>query len=123
MPSKRVLIVEDENIVAADIRARLDQLGYDVVGHVTTGRDSVLKAKELNPDIILMDIKLKGNMDGVSAAALINETCSIPIIYMTAFADETTISRAKITGPFGYILKPFNECHLFISQSQLFCEN
>ncbi|KKL80445.1 hypothetical protein LCGC14_2004690 [marine sediment metagenome] len=112
MLKTRVLIVEDENIVAADIRDRLEHLGYDVVAHVTTGEGAVEKAGELHPDLVLMDIKLKGDMDGVEAAALISQERSIPVVYMTAYADETTLNRAKITDPFGYILKPFDEREL-----------
>ena len=113
MSKTRILIVEDENIVAADIRDRLEHLGYDVVAHVTTGEGAVEKAGELHPDLVLMDIKLKGDMDGVEAAALISQERSIPVVYMTAYADETTLNRAKITGPFGYILKPFDERELY----------
>ena len=112
MSSKRILVVEDESIVAADIQERLDNLGYKVVGHATTGSGAVELAQQLEADIVLMDIMLKGNMDGVEAAGLINEAGTVPVVYMTAYADEKTLSRAKITGPYGYIIKPFNESEL-----------
>ncbi len=112
MSNKRILVVEDESIVAADIHDRLVKLGYLVVGHATTGPDAVVLARTVDPDIVLMDIRLKGNMDGVEAAGLINESGIVPVVYMTAYADEDTLARAKTTGPYGYIIKPFNEREL-----------
>ncbi len=112
MLSKRILVVEDESIVAEDLQDRLDSLGYAVVGHATTGAGAVELARKVEPDIVLMDIRLKGKMDGVEAAGLINEESTVPVVYMTAYADENTLARAKMTGPYGYIIKPFNEREL-----------
>ncbi len=112
MSNKRILVVEDESIVAADVQERLAILGYKVVGHAATGPDAVELARTVEPDIVLMDIMLRGDMDGVEAAGLINESGAVPVVYMTAYADEDTLARAKITGPYGYILKPFNEREL-----------
>ena len=107
-----ILIVEDESIVALDLQNRLQRLGYLAPAFVATGPDAIAKTVELQPDLILMDIKLRGEMDGIEAARQIREQFDIPVIYLTAFADETTLQRAKITGPFGYLLKPFEEREL-----------
>jgi PAS domain S-box-containing protein len=111
MKNPRILIVEDEGIVVLDIQRRLEDLGYAVIGHVNAGKKAIDKANEERPDLILMDIKLQGEMDGIDAAEKINEL-DIPIVYLTAFADNATLNRAKITEPFGYILKPFEQREL-----------
>lgn len=111
MQVPRILIVEDEGIVVLDIQRRLEDLGYAVVGHVASGPMAIKKAKQLLPDLILMDIKLQGEMDGIEAAHSIQEL-DIPVIYLTAFADNATLERAKISDPFGYILKPFEQREL-----------
>ncbi|MFW5711780.1 MAG: ATP-binding protein, partial [Spirochaetota bacterium] len=113
MASVRILLVEDESIVAMDMERRLTALGYRVVEHVLTGEDAVAKAEEERPDLILMDIHLKGEMDGIEAAERIKNSLGTPIIYITAYSDETTLSRAKVTEPFGYILKPFQEREIY----------
>src|SRR6056297_349995 len=113
MASVRILLVEDESIVAMDMERRLTALGYQVVEHVLTGEDAVAKAEEERPDLILMDIHLKGEMDGIEAAERIKSSLGTPIIYITAYSDETTLSRAKVTEPFGYILKPFQEREIY----------
>ncbi|MCX7021436.1 MAG: PAS domain S-box protein [bacterium] len=105
----KVLVVEDEIIVARDIENRLNNLGYTVVGLASTGKEAVRSALDTIPDLVLMDIMLKGEMDGIQAAERINRELDIPIVYLTAYADETTLERAKITGPFGYIIKPFEQ--------------
>jgi len=107
-----ILVVEDENIVAVDIQDRLVRLGYGISGHVATGEDAVSKAAELMPDLILMDIMLKGEMDGVEAAEQIRKSTDVPVIFLTAYTDSSTLQRAKLTEPFGYILKPFEEREL-----------
>ncbi len=109
MSKVRILIVEDESIVAMDIERRLGSLGYQVVGHVLSGEDAVLRSEEERPDLVLMDIHLKGPMDGIEAAQKIRRLYDIPVIYITAYSDEATLERAKVTEPFGYILKPFQE--------------
>jgi len=112
MKTGRILVVEDERIVANDIRNTLERSGYAVVAMVASGEDAILRARELNPDLILMDITLAGKLDGIQAAQEIQRTQGIPIVFMTAHLDEATLQRAKITGPFGYVLKPFEEREL-----------
>ncbi|WP_424359628.1 response regulator [Methanocella sp. MCL-LM] len=113
--NERILIVEDEAIVLLDIRSRLAGLGYSVVGTASTGEEAIVKANATRPDAILMDIGLKGSIDGISAAEAIRKTQDTPIIYLTANSDITTLQRAKITGPFGYVLKPFDERELRVT--------
>jgi len=103
----RIFVVEDESIVAMDIRKTLQNLGYDVPYVVSTAKAAIQKAKEDKPDLVLMDIVLKGKMDGIKAADQIYTKFNIPVVYLTAYADEKTLKRAKATGPFGYIVKPF----------------
>jgi PAS domain S-box-containing protein len=112
MTSERILIVEDESIVALDIKSRLLGLGYTVLGVASSGEQAVRKAAEASPDLVLMDIKLKGQMDGIETAEQIHACLNVPIIYLTAFADEATLQRAKVTEPYGYMLKPFEEREL-----------
>lgn len=109
MNKVRILVVEDERIVAEDLRFTLVGLGYDVIGIIDTGEKAVEAAAGLSPDIILMDILLAGEMDGITAADRIHCQQDIPVIYVTSYADENLLDRAKLTGPSGYILKPFNE--------------
>jgi len=112
MSIARILVVEDERIVANDIRNTLERSGYDVVAMVASGEDAILRARALDPDLILMDITLAGNIDGIQAAHEIQKSQGIPIVFMTAHLDEATLQRAKTTGPFGYVLKPFEEREL-----------
>ncbi len=112
MKQARILVVEDEFIVAADIQTRLESLGYDVPTTVASGEKAVEKAGTLRPDLVLMDIQLKGFMDGVEAADQIRRRFGIPVIYLTANADHPTVQRAKVTEPFGYVIKPFEEREL-----------
>ena len=109
MAKINVLVVEDESIVSKDIQHSLKKLGYSISGAASTGEKAIELAKSTLPDIILMDIMLKGDMNGIEAADEIRKTCSIPVIFLTAYADESTLSKAKITEPYGYILKPFKE--------------
>lgn len=115
MAATRILIVEDEGIVALDIQQQLIGLGYDVPAMAASGEDAIRKAAETRPDLVLMDIRLKGEMDGIQAAQHIQARSGIPIIYATAHSDEATLQRAKITGPFGYVLKPFETRELHIA--------
>ena len=108
----RVLVVEDELIIAKGIEKRLSVLGYAVVDTVPTGEEAVEKALETLPDLVLMDICLQGEMDGVTAAERIRSEADIPVIYLTAYADSDTLGRAKVTEPFGYIVKPFQDVTL-----------
>jgi two-component system response regulator LytT len=110
-----ILVVEDESIVSKDIQMSLKKLGYNVVGAANTGEKAVDLALELKPNLILMDIMLKGEMTGIDAATVIKETLDIPVIFLTAYADESTLSKAKVTEPYGYIIKPFKEVDIHTS--------
>jgi PAS domain S-box-containing protein len=103
----KILIVEDESIVALNIKNRLEKLGYGVVAAISSGEVAIQTAAETGPDLVLMDIKLKGKVDGIEAATTIRNQFQIPVVYLTAYADDETINRAKIAEPYGYILKPF----------------
>ena len=115
MKKKQILVVEDERIVAADIKMSAQRLGYDVCGIAFSGEEAIKKAEEMNPDLVLMDIVLEGEMDGIEAASSIRTRFDIPIVYLTAYADEKTLERAKITEPFGYIIKPYDDKCLYTS--------
>jgi DNA-binding LytR/AlgR family response regulator len=115
MSKTNVLVVEDESIVAKDIQQSLTKLGYNVIGTASTGEKAILLAEEFIPDIVLMDIMLKGGMNGIDTAAEIKEKLSIPVIFLTAYADEGTLAKAKVTEPYGYIIKPFKEIDLHTS--------
>ncbi|MDR3668674.1 MAG: response regulator [Ignavibacteriaceae bacterium] len=104
-----ILIVEDEKIVAMDIAVSLKSVGYEVLGIVASGKDAIELVNQSPPDLILMDIKIKGSIDGIETAEIIQSQHDIPIVYLTAFADENTLSRARITAPYGYIIKPFDK--------------
>ena len=108
-PVIRILIVEDEVIIGSDLKARLENLGYLVCGQVQTGQAAVDAAAREKPDLVFMDIILKGPMDGIDAADIIRSRFDIPIIFVTAWADEARLARAKMTRPFGYLLKPFQD--------------
>ena len=112
MAKTKIMVVEDENIVAKDIQNRLESLGYRVTSVVATGEKALQEITENVPDLVLMDIMLKGNVDGVQAAERIRERISVPIVYLTAYADQITLDRAKITEPYGYLLKPFEKREL-----------
>ena len=104
---KRILIVEDEAITAMELSDRMRKQGYVVVAVVSTGEEAVEKAIDLEPDVVLMDIKIKGDMNGIEAAQQIHDCCNIPVFYLTAFSDESLLMQAKITEPYGYMIKPF----------------
>lgn len=112
MSKINVLVVEDESIVSKDLQHSLTKLGYNVVGAASNGEKAIELAGLKNPNIILMDIMLKGDMNGIEAAEKIKELYSVPIVFLTAYSDESTLSKAKITEPYGYILKPFKEIDL-----------
>ena len=120
MPIAQIMVVEDERITAKDIESALESAGYGVAGLVFSGEDAVRKAGELRPDLVLMDIKLEGKMDGIEAATQIRERYDIPVIYLTAFSNAGIVQRAKMTEPAGYLLKeqfgfltkPFEESEL-----------
>jgi len=109
MKKKQILIVEDERVVGEDIKMSVERLGYDVCGITFSGEDAVKKAEKLQPDLVLMDIVLENTMNGIEAAKIIRSRLNIPVVYLTAYADNKTIERAKKTEPYGYILKPFED--------------
>ncbi len=115
MNAKGILIVEDESIVALDMRMRLESMGYRVVDVVDTGALALERAVSAKPDLILLDIKLKGPLDGIETARAIREIAPIPVIFVTAFADEKTLQRAKLTSAYGYIIKPYHERELRVA--------
>lgn len=112
MKRLRVLVVEDEVLIGGDIQACLTDMGFDVPVVVATGREAIRQAGELRPDIIIMDIMLKEKMTGIEAAEEIRKLYDIPIVYLTAYSDESIISQAVVTEPFGYLIKPFNDREL-----------
>jgi hypothetical protein len=114
-PPIRVLIVEDERVVARDIKDCLEALGYEVLAMVASGEAAIVKARQLRPDVVLMDIRLEGEMDGTEAGQIIWHELQIPIIYATGYSDQATVDRATETEPFGYILKPIRERDLYIA--------
>lgn len=115
MSKTNILIVEDESIIAKDIQNSIKKLGYAVAGTCSSGEDAVIAAEEKRPDIVLMDIMLKGELGGIAAAEEIRSKFNIPVIYLTAYADDATLSKAKITEPYGYIIKPFKEIDIYTS--------
>ncbi len=115
MAHERILIVEDEEIVSMMISHQLLELGYEPLGPVASGEEAVANIREFCPDVILMDIILKGSIDGVQAATAIQSIYPCPVIYVTAHSDQFTLDRAKLTKPFGYVVKPVSERDLHIA--------
>jgi signal transduction histidine kinase/DNA-binding NarL/FixJ family response regulator len=108
----RILVVEDESIVAFNLQQRLEQMGYDVPAVAVSGPESMEMVSRLMPDLVLMDIHIQGDMDGIEVAARLQETHAIPVIYLTAYSEDSTLERARKTRPYGYLLKPFSEREL-----------
>jgi two-component system, cell cycle sensor histidine kinase and response regulator CckA len=123
MAKASVLVVDDEGIVALDISSRLKVLGYQVCGVAATGEDAISKAAADRPDLVLMDIKLKGPIDGIEAAEYLRARLGVPVIFLTAFADEKTLERAKVAEPYGYIIKPFEERELLTAIEMALCKH
>jgi CheY-like chemotaxis protein len=115
----RILVVEDDRIIARSLVMILERLGCEVAALASTGQAAIREAEETKPDLVLMDIVLDGEMDGIEAARVILSHVSIPIIYLTAFADHATRQRAAVTGPFGFLSKPIikNDLHHMIEQA------
>ena len=115
----KILVAEDENIVALNIKKTLETLGYQVSGVVNNGEDVIKQVNKNQPDLILMDIMLKGLTDGIEAADTITKNYNIPIVFLTALSDEKTIDRAAFTKPYGYLLKPFttHEMHTAVENA------
>lgn len=114
MPDNKILVVEDEAVVAIEIQDKLNCLGYNVAGISFSGEDAIKKTEELRPDLVLMDINLGEGIDGIETAGRIQARFNIPVIYLTAYTDEETLQKAKLTKPYGYIIKPFNDRELHI---------
>ena len=104
----KILVVEDEQIVAVAIEGHLQRLGYDVVGRVASGEEACAQAAELEPDLVLMDVRIEGSMDGIEAARRIRQLREVPVVFLTAYSDVQTVERAKEAEPYGYIVKPFD---------------
>jgi CheY-like chemotaxis protein len=109
MAKASIMIVEDEGVVSIDIRNILRRSGYDIAAVAFLGEEAVKKAEEAHPDLVLMDIGLKGEIDGIEAAKKIRERHQIPVIFLTGFADENTLAKAREADPSGFIIKPINE--------------
>src|SRR5688572_24391621 len=112
MTRPKVLVVDDEIIIARGLESRLTNLGYEVLQIASSGSEAMNVAEQTKPDLVLMDIVLKGEMDGIETAAQIRRRWGVPIIYLTAYTDDATLERARVTEPFGYIVKPFSEREL-----------
>src|ERR1700751_2851413 len=108
----RVMVVEDEGVIALNIKRRLISLGYEVPASAASGLEALEKLQETRPDIVLMDIHIEGDMDGIETAAQIPEHFHIPVIFLTAYWGDDTLGRAKAIKPYGYLLKPFSEREL-----------
>jgi len=113
MPKVKILIADHENVAALHLKRQLESLGYQVLGIVSTGEEALQETEKQQPDLVLMDIRLGGSLDGIKAAEKINSQCRIPVIYMIDTAGQTTVRRSKISEPFGYIFKPFDEKFLY----------
>ncbi len=112
MTSARIMIVEDEAVVAMDLESRLKHLSYEVAAVASSKADAVKAAESARPDLVLMDINLQGRPEGIGAAREIGERFGIPCIFVTAYADDATLNEAKLTAPMGYIVKPFSDREL-----------
>lgn len=112
---RRILVVEDDRIIAENLKISLMKMGYTVTSIVSSGEQAIEGVAEVRPDLVLMDIVLQGEMDGIEAADQIRSSFNVPVIYISAYGDEETFKRAKTTGPFGYLLKPFEERELYIT--------
>jgi signal transduction histidine kinase len=125
MTAARILVVEDERIIALHLRQQLTKLGYDVPNTVSSGDHALRRIEEAQPDLVLMDINLKGKLDGIATAAAIRQSYFIPIIYLTAYSADETLARAAATNPQGYLIKPFSEreLHAMIQVTLARCRN
>ena len=103
-----IMVVEDEIVVAMEIEEKLRAIGYDVVSICSNGEEAISGIEERRPDLVLMDIRLDGRLDGIETAELIRKRHDLPVVYLTAYADDATLNRAKLTEPFGYLVKPFS---------------
>jgi CheY-like chemotaxis protein len=109
MSKSRILLVEDDAIVRMDLEYCLRNLGFEIAGSCATAEDAIESVTQSKPDLVLMDIFLPGGLDGVDAAKIINADFRVPVIYLSGFCDEVAIARAKLTDPYGYLLKPYDK--------------
>ncbi|HPS45286.1 MAG TPA: response regulator, partial [Treponemataceae bacterium] len=112
MSKERIYIVEDERIIAIDLQRRLERLGYRVCGMAASGEEALAGIRQNLPDLVLMDIVIQGELDGIQVAVTIKNELNIPVIFLSAYTDSKTLERAKEASPLGYILKPFKEREL-----------
>lgn len=112
MRKRRILVVDDEHIIARDIAMQLRVLGYEPLGPANTGEEAIEMAEQLKPDLMLMDVRLASAMDGITAAQTIRTRFGVPTVYLSAFSDAGSLDRAKQTDPAGFLLKPFMEFEL-----------
>ncbi len=103
---KKIMIVEDEAVIALGLAQRLTEMGYDVIGTFHSGEAALENARDLQPDIVLMDIMMPGDLDGIDAAKILREDLGIPVIFLTAYSEDKFIERAKLVEPYGYLVKP-----------------
>src|SRR5215831_9734873 len=115
MAHTQILIVEDEPIIARDLEETLRHLGYDVAGIASSGEEAVRKVEEQRPGLVLMDIVLRGSMDGIETTACIQARCDIPFVYLSAYSDSEILKRAQKTYPYGYLIKPFTDHELAVA--------
>jgi len=113
--SKRIIIVEDEAIIAAEIKSTLQLLGYTVVGHAMNGDKALDLFASTPADLILLDISIKGTLTGIDLARVVREKYDVPFVFLTSYSDKITLDKVKETGPYGYIVKPFNENDLKVN--------
>lgn len=111
----KILVVEDERIVAKDIQGTLQNFGYDVPEIASSGEEAIQAAYRLDPDLVMMDVMIKGDLDGIDAAEIIHNQFNVPVIFLTAYSDEETLKRAKMTESYGFISKPYEDKELFIA--------
>ena len=121
MEKSRIMVVEDEGVVALQIREALEGMGYEVPVIALSGEEALARLLEVEPDLILMDVQLKGGLSGIEAARRLRHRLDVPVVYLTAFSDEKTLDQAQLTEPYGYVLKPFDEksLHAIIQMSLL----
>ena len=108
----KILVVDDEAIITMQLEERLTIMGYTVAGMAASGEDAVDKARRIRPDLVLMDIVMPGKMNGIEAGTIITKELDIPVVFVTAYADDAIIEKAKSARPYGYIVKPFNELEI-----------
>lgn len=116
----KILIAENERMIAIDIKNSLHRISCEVIGIVSSGEEVIRKVNEKKPDLILMDITLDGSLDGIETAEILSSKCDIPVIYLADYSDRETLQRAKITEPYGYLVKPFDSREIEIAIEMAF---